>query len=194
MKITRTGIPEVVIVEPVIFDDDRGWFMESFNEASFHQSLMDAGLSVPKSFVQSNHSSSKKNVLRGLHYQLPPHAQGKLVRVIKGSVYDVAVDIRIGSETYGQWVGVELSELNKKMLWIPEGFAHGFLALEEDTEFLYNTTAYYSKACERAIRWDDPSIKIVWPVSDQAELNISTKDKEALELLKIEKSDLFIYK
>lgn len=191
MKIIRTDIPDVVIVEPVVFSDDRGWFMESFNELSFHKSLIAVGLPTPKPFVQSNHSSSKMNVLRGLHYQLPPHAQGKLVRVVKGSVFDVAVDIRIGSETFGKWVGVELSDLNKKMLWIPEGFAHGFIALEDDTEFLYNTTAYYSKECERAIRWNDPDLNIKWPILDHVHLNISSKDNDALPLREINKSDIF---
>lgn len=191
MKIIRTEIPDVVIVEPVVFNDDRGWFMESFNESSFHRSLVAVGLPIPKSFVQSNHSSSKMNVLRGLHYQLPPHAQGKLVRVVKGTVFDVAVDIRVGSETFGKWVGVELSDLNKKMLWIPEGFAHGFIALEDNTEFLYKTTAYYSKACERAIRWDDPDLNIEWPVLDGIHLNVSSKDNEALLLHEINNADLF---
>ena len=191
MKITRTAISEVVVVEPVIFSDDRGWFMESFNELAFHKGLADAGLPIPKPFVQSNHSSSKKNVLRGLHYQLPPHAQGKLVRVVKGAVFDVAVDIRHSSESFGNWVGVELSAINKKMLWIPEGFAHGFLALEEGTEFLYETTSYYSKECERAIRWDDAELNINWPVLDRASLIVSLKDREALRLKQVSTADLF---
>ena len=149
MKLIQTAIPDVVIVEPPQFRDDRGWFMESFNEARFHAELAKLGLPAPRAFIQDNHSCSQAGVLRGLHYQLNPHAQGKLVRVVKGRAFDVAVDIRKGSSTFGQWVGVELTPENNRQLWIPEGFAHGFVSLEDDTHFLYKTTDYYAKDCER---------------------------------------------
>ncbi|QBR84537.1 dTDP-4-dehydrorhamnose 3,5-epimerase [Legionella israelensis] len=190
MRFIQTDIPDVIIVEPVVFEDDRGWFMESFNEPRFHQGLKDLGLSIPPPFVQDNHSCSKKNVLRGLHYQLPPHAQGKLVRIIKGAAYDVAVDIRKGSPTFGQSVGVELTAGNKRMLWIPEGFAHGFLTLEDDTHFLYKTTDIYSKKCEEAIRWNDPDLNIHWPVSSAPVLN--EKDQIAPSLS--EQNKIFSFK
>lgn len=171
MKLIQTRIPDVVIIEPQVFEDERGWFMESFNERRFHQELQKLGLPIPRPFVQDNHSCSKKGVLRGLHYQLPPHAQGKLVRVTQGSAFDVAVDIREGSPTFGQWVGVELSAANRQMLWIPEGFAHGFVALEDDTHFHYKTTDYYAKECEAAIHWDDPQLAVHWPQHEKALLN-----------------------
>jgi dTDP-4-dehydrorhamnose 3,5-epimerase len=164
MKFSPTELPGVVIVEPAVFGDERGWFYESFNEPKFQAGLRELGLPVPRAFVQDNHSKSAAGVLRGLHYQLPPHAQGKLVRVVHGRVWDVAVDIRAGSATFGRWVGVELSQANHRQLWIPEGFAHGFLSLEDDTEFLYKTTDVYAKDCERAIRWDDPQLGITWPL------------------------------
>jgi dTDP-4-dehydrorhamnose 3,5-epimerase len=164
MKFTPTELPGVVIVEPAVFGDERGWFYESFNEPKFQAGLRELGLPVPRAFVQDNHSKSAAGVLRGLHYQLPPHPQGKLVRVVRGRVWDVAVDIRAGSATFGRWVGVELSQANHRQLWIPEGFAHGFLSLEDDTEFLYKTTDVYAKDCERAVRWDDPQLGIRWPL------------------------------
>jgi dTDP-4-dehydrorhamnose 3,5-epimerase len=164
LKLTKAAIPDVVIIEPTVFVDERGWFMESFQEERFHHELKRLGLPVPARFVQDNHSFSQKNVLRGLHYQLPPHAQGKLVRVVQGAAYDVVVDIREGSATFGCFVGIELSAQNKLMVWIPAGFAHGFLALEEDTHFLYKTTDVYSKECEASLRWDDPSLGIDWPL------------------------------
>ena len=164
MKLQPTALPGVVIVEPAVFGDDRGWFYESFNEARFLAGLAELGLPAPRRFVQDNHSCSKAGVLRGLHYQLPPHAQGKLVRVVRGAAWDVAVDIRAGSPSFGQWVGVEISEHNRRQLWIPEGFAHGFVALQDDTHFLYKTTDVYAKDCERAIRWDDPELAIAWPL------------------------------
>jgi dTDP-4-dehydrorhamnose 3,5-epimerase len=164
MKLIPTALPGVLLIEPGVFGDDRGWFMESFNEARFEAGLEDLGLPRPRRFVQDNHSCSKAGVLRGLHYQLPPHAQGKLVRVVQGAAYDVAVDIRAGSPTFGQWAGAELNADNKRLLWIPEGFAHGFLALQDDTHFLYKTTDVYAKDCERSIRWDDPAIGITWPM------------------------------
>ena len=164
MKLLPTTLPGVVIIEPAVFGDDRGWFYESFNEARFNAALDDIGLPPAPRFVQDNHSSSKAGVLRGLHYQLPPQAQGKLVRVVQGTAWDVAVDIRQGSATFGQWFGLELSAENKRQLWIPAGYAHGFVALQDDTHFLYKTTDVWSKACERAIRWDDPAIGIQWPI------------------------------
>lgn len=178
MKLTQTDIPDVVLIEPTVYEDERGWFMESFNEQRFHAELQKLGLPVPRPFIQDNHSCSKKGVLRGLHYQLPPHAQGKLVRVINGAAYDVAVDIRVGSPTFGKWVGVELTAQNKKILWIPEGFAHGFLALEDETNFVYKATDYYSRECEAAIKWNDSEISVGWPIIK--EINISDKDRQAL--------------
>jgi len=165
MKFTATRLPDVVIIEPAVFGDARGWFMESFNQKRFNDGLAALGLPLPRPFVQDNESHSAQGVLRGLHYQLPPHPQGKLVRVVAGAAFDVAVDIRKGSPTFGQWAGVELSADNKRQLWIPEGFAHGFVALTDDTRFLYKTTDYYAKDCERAIRFDDPAIAIEWPIS-----------------------------
>lgn len=165
MKLLRTAIAEVVIVEPAVFGDDRGWFSESFNERRFHDELNRLGLTAPRAFVQDNHSCSRKGVLRGLHYQVAPHPQGKLVRVVRGAAYDVAVDIRPGSPTFGQHVGVELSADNHRQLWVPEGFAHGFLALADDTHFLYKTTDFYAKDCERSIAWNDPSLAIDWPLT-----------------------------
>ncbi|MBX9763512.1 MAG: dTDP-4-dehydrorhamnose 3,5-epimerase [Pseudomonadaceae bacterium] len=177
MKLIQTRIPDVVIIEPSVFEDDRGWFMESFNEQRFHAELLNLGLPLPRPFVQDNHSCSKKGVLRGLHYQLPPHAQGKLVRVTQGAAFDVAVDIRQLSPTFGQWVGIELNSANNKMLWIPEGFAHGFIALEDNTHFHYKTTDYYAKDCEAALRWDDPQLAIQWPPVES--LIINQKDQQA---------------
>lgn len=156
---TPTAIPEVLILEPKVFGDERGFFFESFNQADFEAVTGLHGLQ----FVQDNHSKSVKGVLRGLHFQTPPKAQGKLVRVVHGAVFDVAVDIRRASPTFGQWVGVELSAENKKQLWIPPGFAHGFLTLSDTAEFLYKTTDVYSPAHEKAIRWDDPHLAIDWP-------------------------------
>lgn len=163
MKLLQTAIPDVVIIEPVLYEDERGWFMESFNEQRFHAELQKLGLPVPRAFVQDNHSLSKKGVLRGLHYQSPPRAQGKLVRVVQGSAWDVVVDLRKDKATFGKWIKVQLSSACHRMLWIPEGFAHGFIALEENTEFLYKTTDYYAKDCERCIAWNDPDLSIQWP-------------------------------
>lgn len=158
MKVTPTALPEVLILEPKVFVDERGFFMESFNQRAF-----DAALGRHVTFVQDNHSCSACGVLRGLHYQLPPHAQGKLVRVVRGSAFDVAVDIRRGSPTFGRWAGVMLDAKDRRQRWIPPGFAHGFLALEDDTHFLYMTTDYYAKECERSIVWNDAAIGIEWP-------------------------------
>lgn len=158
MKVTPTAIPEVLVIEPKVFGDDRGFFFESFNQAAFKEAT---GLDVI--FVQDNHSKSAKNVLRGLHYQVV-QPQGKLVRVVQGEVFDVAVDIRKGSKTYGQWVGEILSAENKKQFWVPPGFAHGFLTLSDTAEFLYKTTDYYAPEHERCIRWDSPAVGIDWPL------------------------------
>ena len=179
MKLIQTAIPDVVIIEPTVFSDERGWFMESFNEKSFHDELTKLGLSIPNEFVQDNHSFSNKGVLRGLHYQIAPNAQGKLVRVTQGSVFDVAVDIRRESPTFGKWVGVELSDENHKQLWVPEGFAHGFLTLEDNTHFLYKTTNYYSKKCERSMAWNDPALLIQWPLGQIKNIIVSKKDQTA---------------
>jgi dTDP-4-dehydrorhamnose 3,5-epimerase len=165
MKLTPTTLPDVVIVEPQVFEDDRGWFMETFNEPRFHRALQELGLPVPGAFVQDNHSCSHKGVLRGLHYQSEPHAQGKLVRVAHGSAWDVSVDIRPASPTRGQWVAVELSARNRRQVWIPPGFAHGFLALEDDTHLLYKATAVYERGSEGSIVWNDPLLCIDWPLS-----------------------------
>ncbi len=154
---TPTAIPDVLVIEPRIFGDDRGWFFESFNEKDFS-----AVVGKKVSFVQDNHSSSKKGVLRGLHYQTE-HTQGKLVRVCHGAVFDVAVDLRKASSTFGKWVGVELSAENKKQLWIPAGFAHGFLVLSDTAEFLYKTTDYWHAESEKCIAWNDPTLNIFWP-------------------------------
>ena len=175
MNVIETKIKDLLIFEPRVFGDDRGWFMESFNQQVFEKALSDRGLEVPN-FVQDNHSFSKKGVLRGLHYQLNPHAQGKLVRVVQGRAWDVAVDIRENSKTFGEWVGVELTADNHKQFWIPEGFAHGFLALEDNTQFLYKATNYYNKESEGAIIWNDPTIGIEWPLNDIQEVLINEKD------------------
>lgn len=179
MKVIDTSIKDVLIFEPRVFGDDRGWFMESFNQQAFESALSERGLDAPV-FVQDNHSVSKKGVLRGLHYQLPPHAQGKLVRVVQGRAWDVAVDIRKDSATFGQWTAIELSGDNHKQFWIPAGFAHGFIALEDNTQFLYKTTDYYAKDCEKSIVWDDKELNIAWPLDDIAEVLVTEKDRLAL--------------
>ncbi|MCC6248532.1 MAG: dTDP-4-dehydrorhamnose 3,5-epimerase [Rubrivivax sp.] len=164
MKLVPTPLPGVLVVEPAVFADERGWFMESFNQPRWAAALAALGEPVPPPFVQDNHSCSRAGVLRGLHYQLPPHAQGKLVRVVQGAAYDVALDIRRGSAHFGRWFGMELTAENRRQLWIPPGFAHAFIALTDDTHFLYKTTDVYAKECERAIRWDDAAIGITWPL------------------------------
>ncbi len=171
MKITPTAIPEVLLIEPRVFGDARGFFFESFNQKSFAEAT---GVNLP--FVQDNHSKSVKGVLRGLHYQLEPHAQGKLVRVTQGEVFDVAVDLRKDAKTFGQWVGVTLSAENKQQLWIPPGFAHGFLVLSDTAEFLYKTTDYYAPQAERSLRWDDPTLAIAWPL--EGEPILADKDRQ----------------
>ena len=174
MNVVRTAISDVLVIEPRVFGDDRGFFFESFNAERFAEAT---GVVLP--FVQDNHSKSAKNVLRGLHYQLAPKAQGKLVRVVAGVVFDVAVDIRLGSPTYGRWVGELLSAEHRKQMWIPPGFAHGFLALSDSAEFLYKTTDYYSPAHERCICWDDPDLAIAWPTTDASPI-LSDKDRAGL--------------
>ena len=170
MKFIKTTIPDVFIIEPNVFGDDRGFFFESFNQANFEE-----GIGRMVSFVQDNHSKSIKNVLRGLHYQID-QPQGKLVRVLSGEVFDVAVDIRKSSPTFGRWVGVLISAENKRQLWVPEGFAHGFLTLSETSEFFYKTTNYYAPQFERCIAWDDTSLKIEWPINGKPIL--SDKDSQ----------------
>lgn len=170
MKVLQTDIPDVLIIEPRVFDDDRGFFYESYNEREFAKQI---GLNVR--FVQDNHSRSVRNVLRGLHYQIK-QPQGKLVRVVAGEVYDVAVDLRKGSPTFGKWVGTTLSAENKRILWIPPGFAHGFLALSESADCLYKATNYYAPDQERIIIWCDPEIGIQWP--SQEKPIISDRDKK----------------
>lgn len=171
MHVIDAAIPDVKLIEPKVFGDERGFFMETWNAATF----ADAGLAL--TFVQDNHSRSSRGVLRGLHYQLE-QPQGKLVRVASGAVYDVAVDLRRSSPTFGQWVGYELSASNKRMLWVPEGFAHGFVTLEDGTDFLYKCTALYAPQYERAIRWDDPGIGVEWPLGDIVP-QLSMKDQIA---------------
>jgi dTDP-4-dehydrorhamnose 3,5-epimerase len=169
MPIQNTNLPEVLIIEPKVFGDDRGFFYESFNAKSFMEQT-----GVKTDFVQDNHSKSAKGVLRGLHYQIQ-QPQGKLVRVVAGEVFDVAVDVRKQSPTFGKWVGVTLTADNKRQLWIPPGFAHGFLVTSESAEFLYKTTDYYAPEYERSILWNDPAIGIQWPL--QGEPLLSNKDK-----------------
>lgn len=160
MNVIRTGLPDVLIIEPKVFGDARGFFFESFNTRDFS-----AATGLSPAFVQDNHSRSSKNVLRGLHYQIH-QPQGKLVRVVAGEVFDVAVDLRKQSPTFGKWTGITLSAENKRMLWIPQGFAHGFLVLSDSADFLYKTTDYYAPEHERCILWNDPDIGIDWPVSE----------------------------
>ena len=178
MNIIATEIPEVLIVEPKVFGDDRGFFYESFNQKQWETAT---GLSP--NFVQDNHSRSGRGVLRGLHYQIE-QAQGKLVRCVLGEVFDVAVDIRKSSATFGKWVGVHLSAANKRQLWVPEGFAHGFLVLSEVAEFLYKTTDYYAPEHERCISWNDPDIAIEWPFDETPKL--SGKDAQGAKFMDAE--------
>ena len=171
MKVTPLAISDVLLIEPKVFGDERGFFFESFNQKVFNDAIGQDVL-----FVQDNHSRSAKNVLRGLHYQLPPRAQGKLVRVVAGEVFDVAVDIRKDSPTFGKWVGEVLSASNKRQLWVPPGLAHGFLVLSDVAEFLYKTTDYWAPELERCICWDDPELAIPWPLDGVPQL--SAKDGE----------------
>jgi dTDP-4-dehydrorhamnose 3,5-epimerase len=178
MNVTPTDIPEVLVLEPRVFGDDRGFFLESYNEQAFREKT---GVTLP--FVQDNHSKSVKYVLRGLHYQIQ-QAQGKLVRAIAGEIYDVAVDLRQSSPTFGQWVGVSLSADNKRQLWVPPGFAHGFLVVSDSAEVLYKTTDYYAPAHERSLLWSDPSIGITWNLDREPIL--SPKDQAATPLAQAE--------
>ena len=178
MKVTPTAIPDVLIIEPRVFGDARGFFYESFNQKAFNEAT---GLTL--NFVQDNHSRSAQGVLRGLHYQIQ-QPQGKLVRVVRGAVFDVAVDIRKSSPTFGKWVGLELSEDNRKQIWIPAGFAHGFVVTSESAEFLYKTTDYYAPEHERCIAWNDPDIAVDWPLTTQPSL--SAKDQQGLALCEAE--------
>ena len=182
MNVIRTAIPEVVLIEPKVFGDARGFFFESFNQKAFNDAT-----GTNHQFVQDNHSRSAQGVLRGLHYQIQ-QPQGKLVRVVRGAVIDVAVDIRKSSPTFGQWVAEELSEDNHRQLWVPPGFAHGFVVLSEMAEFLYKTTDYYAPAFERCIAWDDPTLAIDWKLSGRQPL-LSAKDAQGLPLATAELSD-----
>ena len=178
MKAITTAIPDVLIIEPLVFGDDRGFFFESFNHRKFEELV---GQNV--NFVQDNHSRSAQNVLRGLHYQIQ-QPQGKLVRVVQGRVFDVAVDLRRSSPSFGQYVGVELSAENKRMFWVPEGFAHGFVVLSESADFLYKTTNYWAPEFERSLAWNDPKIGIKWP--HIGETVLSNKDKQAVSFANAE--------
>jgi dTDP-4-dehydrorhamnose 3,5-epimerase len=173
MILTRLNIPDVICFEPEVHDDDRGFFFESYNRRRFSDAL-----GSDLQFVQDNHSRSKKGVLRGIHYQLPPRAQGKLVRVLAGEVFDVAVDLRRGSQTFGRWIGEILSSENKKQLWIPEGFGHGHITLSETADVFYKTTDYYEPSLEGCIKWDDPLLKIDWPYIDDP--HVSLRDEHGV--------------
>jgi dTDP-4-dehydrorhamnose 3,5-epimerase len=183
MNVVQTAIPDVLILEPKVFGDDRGFFMESFNQKQFDEIV---GRHVD--FVQDNHSKSSKGVLRGLHYQLNPNAQAKLVRCVVGEVFDVAVDIRRSSATFGKWVGVRLSADNKRQFWIPEGFAHGFVVLSETAEFVYKTTNYYAPESDRGLLWSDPFIGIDWQGITAPLLS----DKDSKQLRLQDAADLFV--
>lgn len=183
MKVVPTALPDVLIIEPKVFGDARGFFFESYNARTFREAV---GLDV--SFVQDNHSRSARGVLRGIHYQLPPFSQGKLVRVVQGRVWDVAVDLRRHSPTFGRWVGVELSEENQRQLWVPPGFGHGFVTLSDSADFLYKTTEYYAPSHDRAVRWDDPELAIDWPL-DGLVPQLSAKDEAAKPLSEAELFD-----
>jgi dTDP-4-dehydrorhamnose 3,5-epimerase len=179
VRVFDTALPGVKLIEPRVFSDDRGFFLESWNARAFAAAGIDAG------FVQDNHSRSAKGVLRGLHYQIGS-PQGKLVRVVSGAVFDVAVDLRRSSETFGRWVGYELSAENRRQAWIPPGFAHGFLSLRDGTELLYKCTDFYSAEAERSLIWNDPDIAIAWPLNGMAKPLLSDKDAAAKTLVEIE--------
>lgn len=182
MKFTPLAIPDVLLIEPKVFGDARGFFLESFRQDLFSQAT-----GTNHEFIQDNHSRSSKGVLRGLHYQLPPHAQGKLVRVTSGAVFDVAVDIRRNSPNFGKWVGTKLTAESQHQLWIPPGFAHGFVVLSESADFVYKTTAYYAPESERGLLWSDADVGIQWPELDVA-LSLSDKDQKQPLL---QQADLF---
>lgn len=176
-----------LLITPQVFGDARGFFLESWNEQAFAAALEVDGQPVP-GFVQDNHSRSARGVLRGLHYQLPPHPQGKLVRCVLGEIFDVAVDLRRSSPSFGQWVGARLSGANHQQLWVPAGFAHGFMTLSDHAEVLYKTTDFWNPGCERAIRWDDPTLAVNWPFADA---QVSAKDGFAPAWLDLSAGDLF---
>ena len=182
MKVTACSVPDVLLIEPRVFGDDRGYFYESFNQRTFNGAT---GLNL--AFVQDNHSKSARNVLRGLHYQIQ-QPQGKLVRVVAGEVFDVAVDFRRGSPTFGKWVGEILSEKNKRQLWVPPGFGHGFVVLSETAEFLYKTTDYYAPEYERCVVWNDPTLAIEWPLNGAVPL-LSGKDSAGVAFLQADMFD-----
>ena len=171
MKVTALSIPDILLIEPKVYKDNRGFFFESFNQVDFKKET-----NLSPTFVQENHSRSIKGVLRGLHYQLPPKAQDKLIRVVNGEIFDVVVDIRKGSSTFGKWIGEILTDKNKKQIWIPQGFAHGFVAISESAEVVYKTTEEYAPIYERCIRWDDPKLSIDWNLKGLNPL-LSNKDK-----------------
>jgi dTDP-4-dehydrorhamnose 3,5-epimerase len=192
MNIIQTPIDGLLVLQPKVHGDARGWFMESYTQRVFEQAV-----GQPVNFVQDNHSFSRRGVLRGLHYQMPPHAQAKLVRVPRGAAWDVAVDIRRSSPTFGQWFGVELTEQNNLQLWIPQGFAHGFVVLSDTADFLYKTTAYYAPEADRVIQWNDADLKVGWPV-DSVDANgvalseliqISAKDSKGIAFKQAEVFD-----
>ena len=187
MNVIKTELEGVVIIKPTVFKDDRGYFFESFNQKEFNEKV------CPIEFVQDNESYSSYGVLRGMHWQRGEHAQSKLVRVPKGSVYDVVVDVRLGSPTFGKYVMVYLSESNKHQLFVPRGFAHGFITMRNDTIFQYKCDNFYNKESECAIRWDDPYVNISWPLVDST-IILSEKDQKHKMLLELSKEDLFEYK
>lgn len=182
MRVIATELPGLLVLEPNAFEDERGFFLEAFNQQTF-----DRAVGEHVEFVQDNHSRSQRGVLRGLHYQLPPHTQGKLVRVVSGRVFDVAVDMRRTSETFGRWVGTELTAQSHRQLWIPPGFAHGFLVMSDTADLLYKATDYYAPEAEAAVRWDDPHVAIAWP-NPGGKLKLSDKDRCAPTL---DKAPLF---
>ncbi|WP_017317154.1 dTDP-4-dehydrorhamnose 3,5-epimerase [Mastigocladopsis repens] len=178
MKVTKTAIPDILLIEARVFEDERGFFYESYNERVLREKA-----NIVEHFVQDNHSHSTKNVLRGLHYQIK-QPQGKLVRVVVGEVFDVAVDLRTSSQYFGQWIGIQINAKNKQQVWIPAGFAHGFLVLSEYTEVIYKTTEYYAPEYERTILWNDPDLAIAWPVAEEPIL--SNKDRAGKRLKEAE--------
>jgi len=186
MKVIETAIPDVLIIEPTVFGDERGFFYESYNEKVFWDKI-----GISSRFVQDNHSRSCKNVLRGLHYQIQ-QPQGKLVRVVVGSVFDVAVDVRRNSKTFKQWVGIHLNAEHKQQLWVPPGFAHGFVVLSEYAEFLYKTTNYYAPQHERCIRWNDPDLAITWPIQDEPILSVKDRKGHLLRQAEVLNMDFSI--
>jgi len=185
MKIESLSLVGPLLITPQVFTDERGFFLESWNQQIFDQAV------GPTRFVQDNHSRSSMGVLRGLHYQLPPQPQGKLVRCVRGEIFDVVVDMRRSSNSFGAWTGVYLSEYNYQQIWVPAGFAHGFLTLSSEAEVLYKTTHSWSKLCERSLRWDDPSLAITWPLLAASQPFLSEKDAQAPFLNGVLEADLF---